>query len=144
MFEIESVPHTSSTEKDPEKPMSSAQHIIGEITGKIAENPAIEGTTAMTQEISTEVLLEKYAEPGEHTVEDVRRRVARGLAQAEKPEQREHWEEVFFLAQQNGFVPAGRINSAAGLKNQATLINCFVQPVGDAISGIHRRQARHL
>ncbi len=90
----------------------------------------------MAQEISTEVLLEKYAEPGEATVEDVRRRVARGLAQTEQPEQRARWEEAFFLAQQNGFVPAGRINSAAGLKNQATLINCFVQPVGDSISGI--------
>ncbi|MCK9202343.1 MAG: adenosylcobalamin-dependent ribonucleoside-diphosphate reductase [Gallionella sp.] len=90
----------------------------------------------MTQEISTEVLLEKYAEPGEHSVEDVRRRVARGLAQAEKPEQRTQWEEKFFLAQENGFVPAGRINSAAGLDSQATLINCFVQPVGDAISGV--------
>jgi ribonucleoside-diphosphate reductase alpha chain len=89
----------------------------------------------MTQEISTEVLLEKYAEPGETSVDDVRRRVARGLAQAEKPEQRAKWEEEFFLAQQNGFVPAGRINSAAGLDSQATLINCFVQPVGDAISG---------
>ncbi len=90
----------------------------------------------MTQEISTEVLLEKYAEADEKTVQDVRRRVARGLAQAEKPEQRAKWEEAFFLAQENGFVPAGRINSAAGLKIQATLINCFVQPVGDAISGI--------
>ncbi len=90
----------------------------------------------MTQEISTEVLLEKYAEPGENTVQDVRRRVARGLAQAEKPEHRAKWEEAFFLAQENGFVPAGRINSAAGLKIEATLINCFVQPVGDAISGI--------
>ncbi len=89
----------------------------------------------MTQEISTEVLLEKYAEPDETTVQDVRRRVARGLAQAEKPEQRAQWEETFFQAQENGFVPAGRINSAAGLKIQATLINCFVQPVGDAISG---------
>ena len=89
----------------------------------------------MTQEISTEVLLEKYAESGETSVQDVRRRVARGLAQAEKPEQRAQWEDAFFLAQENGFVPAGRINSAAGLKNQATLINCFVQPVGDAISG---------
>ena len=89
----------------------------------------------MTQEISTEVLLEKYAEAGETSVQDVRRRVARGLAQAEKPEQRTHWEEVFFNAQEDGFVPAGRINSAAGLSIQATLINCFVQPVGDAISG---------
>ncbi len=89
----------------------------------------------MTQEISTEVLLEKYAEADETSVQDVRRRVARGLAQAEQPEQRAKWEEAFFLAQENGFVPAGRINSAAGLKIQATLINCFVQPVGDAISG---------
>jgi len=90
----------------------------------------------MTQEISIEVLLEKYAEADETTVQDVRRRVARGLAQAEKPDQRAHWEEAFFAAQENGFVPAGRINSAAGLKIQATLINCFVQPVGDAISGM--------
>ncbi len=89
----------------------------------------------MTQEISTEVLLEKYAEADETSVQDVRRRVARGLAQNEKSEERAKWEEAFFLAQENGFVPAGRINSAAGLKIQATLINCFVQPVGDAISG---------
>ena len=91
----------------------------------------------MTQEISIEVLLEKYAEAGESSADDVRRRVARGLAMAEKPDQRAHWEDMFFRAQQQGFVPAGRINSAAGLSNQATLINCFVQPVGDAISGVH-------
>jgi len=89
----------------------------------------------MSQEISIEVLLEKYAEADETSVQDVRRRVARGLACAEKPEQRAQWEAAFFQAQENGFVPAGRINSAAGLKMQATLINCFVQPVGDAISG---------
>ena len=89
-----------------------------------------------TQEISTEVLLEKYAEADEKSVQDVRRRVARGLAQAEKAEDRAKWEQAFFDAQENGFVPAGRINSAAGLKIQATLINCFVQPVGDAISGL--------
>ncbi|MBK9160388.1 MAG: adenosylcobalamin-dependent ribonucleoside-diphosphate reductase [Nitrosomonadales bacterium] len=91
----------------------------------------------MPQEISTEVLLEKYAEADEKSLQDVRRRVAHGLAQAEKPADRAKWEQVFFEAQENGFVPAGRINSAAGLKIQATLINCFVQPVGDAISGIH-------
>jgi len=141
MLEIKSVPHATSTNtgSDSVKPVS-AQKILDEFAHKKGENAATEGAAvtpkAMTQEISTEVLLEKYAEPGEHSIEDVRRRVARGLAKAENPEQRSHWEEVFFLAQQNGFVPAGRINSAAGLKNQATLINCFVQPVGDAISGI--------
>ena len=114
----------------------SEQAFLPKLTKNLADQFASEGTIAMTQEISTEVLLEKYAEADETSVQDVRRRVARGLAQAEQPEQRAHWEEAFFLAQEDGFVPAGRINSAAGLKIQATLINCFVQPVGDAISGI--------
>jgi len=113
----------------------SEQAFFKKLSQNLADLSINEENTAMTQEISIEVLLEKYAEADEHTVQDVRRRVARGLAQAEKPEQRAHWEELFFLAQENGFVPAGRINSAAGLKIQATLINCFVQPVGDAISG---------
>jgi ribonucleoside-diphosphate reductase alpha chain len=114
----------------------SGKHFLSELTKNLTVESANKGTLAMTQEISTEVLLEKYAEADETSVQDVRRRVARGLAQAEKPEQRAKWEEAFFLAQENGFVPAGRINSAAGLKIQATLINCFVQPVGDAISGL--------
>ncbi len=85
------------------------------------------------QDISIEVLKEKYAKGGEQSIEDVQRRVAKALAAVERSDQAK-WEERFFRALQNGFVPAGRINSAAGTNIQATLINCFVQPVGDSVS----------
>ena len=88
------------------------------------------------QAISIDVLLEKYAKGDEGTVDEVRRRVARGLAQVEKPELREAWEKRFYEAMVDGFIPGGRVNSAAGTGIAATLINCFVQPVGDAISGV--------
>ena len=86
------------------------------------------------QTISEEVLLEKYAKGDERSVDDVRRRVATALAQAEAPESRSLWEARFLRALQDGFIPAGRINSAAGTDLSATLINCFVQPVGDSIA----------
>jgi len=85
------------------------------------------------QEISVEVLVEKYAKGKETSVHDVRRRVALALAANEEEKNRAHWEAKFLWAQENGFVPAGRINSAAGTDLAATLINCFVQPVGDSI-----------
>jgi ribonucleoside-diphosphate reductase alpha chain len=87
------------------------------------------------QSISEEVLLEKYAKGTEQSIEAVRRRVARALAAVEAPAQRERWEQAFLQAQQDGFILGGRINSAAGTDLKATLINCFVQPVGDSISG---------
>ena len=95
---------------------------------------AVSAPTLAAQAISEEVLIEKYAKGDERTVDDVRRRVARALAAIEAPEQRAVWEQRFLEAQQRGFVPAGRINSAAGTELTATLINCFVQPVGDSIS----------
>ena len=88
------------------------------------------------QEISRDTLLEKYAKGAEQTVTEVRRRVARALAQVERESERTQWERRFFQAQEEGFIPAGRINSAAGVQLQATLINCFVQPVGDSISEV--------
>jgi ribonucleoside-diphosphate reductase alpha chain len=87
-----------------------------------------------TQDISGEVLLEKYAKEQETSIEDVNQRVARALAQAEPPAQRARWQSRFVAALRAGFVPAGRIQSAAGTGLSATLINCFVQPVGDSIS----------
>ncbi len=84
------------------------------------------------QQVTLDVLLEKYAKGGEKNVEDVRRRVARALAAVEKDPPR--WEPVFYAALESGFIPGGRVNSAAGTQLQATLINCFVQPVGDSVS----------
>src|SRR6266540_1110018 len=88
------------------------------------------------QTICREALLEKYAKDEEQTIEDVRARVARALAAAEREDKRAHWERRFRDAMEAGFIPAGRINSAAGIPMQATLINCFVQPVGDSISEV--------
>ena len=85
------------------------------------------------QEISVEVLGEKYAKNNEVSIQDVRRRVARALAAKEK--EPDVWEPIFYQNQEDGFVPGGRINSAAGMDLHATLINCFVQPVGDCITG---------
>jgi ribonucleoside-diphosphate reductase alpha chain len=86
------------------------------------------------QAISHEVLLEKYAKGDERSADDVRARVARALAAVEAPALRTQWEARFFDAQRSGFIPAGRIDSAAGTALGATLINCFVQPVGDSIA----------
>lgn len=86
------------------------------------------------QEISLDVLLEKYAKGEEATINDVQSRVAKALASVEEPDFQAYYEEKFLWAQKHGFVPAGRINSAAGMDLHATLINCFVQPVGDSVS----------
>ena len=103
-------------------------------TTKLPRAAAPTAAQLPTQLITEEVLLEKYAKGDERSADDIRRRVARALAQAETPEQRALWEAKFLDAQQRGFVPAGRISSAAGTELSATLINCFVQPVGDSIA----------
>lgn len=88
------------------------------------------------QQISEEVLLEKYSKGSEKTILDVNQRVARALAEVEAPEHQKQWEAKFLQALQGGFLPAGRIQSAAGTDLAATLINCFVQPVGDSIAHV--------
>ncbi|MGQ0652442.1 MAG: ribonucleotide reductase N-terminal alpha domain-containing protein, partial [Betaproteobacteria bacterium] len=96
----------------------------------------IAAQAAAEQVICRETLLEKYAKGNETSIGEVRRRVARALAQVEPEEKRAYWERRFLEAQEQGFIPAGRIASAAGVQLQATLINCFVQPVGDSISEV--------
>ncbi|WP_096087818.1 adenosylcobalamin-dependent ribonucleoside-diphosphate reductase [Agaribacterium haliotis] len=91
------------------------------------------------QEVSLDVLREKYAKGEEQKLDGaamvaaIRQRVAKALAEQEKHSKK--LAPQFLKTLQEGFIPGGRINSAAGtgIKN-VTLINCFVQPVGDSIS----------
>jgi ribonucleoside-diphosphate reductase alpha chain len=92
------------------------------------------------QLVSIDVLREKYAKGEEQDLEGtamvgaIRQRVATALAAQEANPG--DFTPVFLEALEAGFIPGGRINSAAGTGiHNATLINCFVQPVGDSISG---------
>ncbi|MCF6305094.1 MAG: adenosylcobalamin-dependent ribonucleoside-diphosphate reductase [Rhodobacteraceae bacterium] len=97
-------------------------------------------TAQKWQEISVDVLREKYAKGDEQKLDAdamvaaIRARVARALAAVESAPAKH--ETAFLEAQEKGFIAGGRVNSAAGagIKN-VTLINCFVQPVGDSVSG---------
>ncbi|WP_374667640.1 adenosylcobalamin-dependent ribonucleoside-diphosphate reductase [Ramlibacter sp.] len=87
------------------------------------------------QAISLDVLREKYLKPGEADEGALLARVARALASVEAEPLRAEWEARFLANLRAGAIGAGRIMSAAGTELQATLINCFVQPVGDCIQG---------
>jgi ribonucleoside-diphosphate reductase alpha chain len=67
-------------------------------------------------------------------------RVARALAEVERPEVRELWFERFLWALRNGAIPAGRITSNAGAlehKPATSTINCTVSgTVPDSMDGI--------
>jgi ribonucleoside-diphosphate reductase alpha chain len=115
---------------------------------------------AVQDEFYDQVLREKYCKDGERSAAQVFARVACGLAEADRrfyaglsPAQRkdtaarflgidtdsadaiaETCRKRYLDAMDAGFIPAGRIMSACGTNLDATLINCFVQPVGDAIS----------
>ncbi|MES2759962.1 MAG: adenosylcobalamin-dependent ribonucleoside-diphosphate reductase [Pseudomonadota bacterium] len=100
-------------------------------------NEKMLGRSLPAQEVSIDVLCEKYAKGSENSIAAVQARVAGALAQYESAELREAMTERFLWAQRQGFIPAGRINSAAGMGMKATLMNCFVQPVGDSVTGCH-------
>jgi len=81
------------------------------------------------QELCLHIFKEKYAAPGETEVIDVQKRVAKALATSQEMETK------FLQTQADGFIPGGRINSAAGMDRVATMINCFVQPLSDTMTG---------
>ncbi len=56
-------------------------------------------------------------------------RVAKGVAQFEKPEDQPQWEEKFYNVMKDfKFVPGGRILSGAGTGYEVTFFNCYVIP----------------
>ena len=82
-----------------------------------------------TQDVCHELLLKKYAAPGETTRDEIQHRVSSALSNDNEQRVR------FLQAMKNGFLLGGRVNSAAGTNRRSTMINCFVQPVGDGMSG---------
>ncbi|HSB96080.1 MAG TPA: adenosylcobalamin-dependent ribonucleoside-diphosphate reductase [Spongiibacteraceae bacterium] len=86
------------------------------------------------QPIARDVLLEKYAHGSEVNAHQIRERVATALAECERVDRRDYYRELFLDALENGFIPAGRINANAGTDLQATLLNCYVQPIGDSVA----------
>ncbi|MFM7000984.1 MAG: adenosylcobalamin-dependent ribonucleoside-diphosphate reductase, partial [Limnohabitans sp.] len=102
-----------------------------------AEDPHMSGALPPMppQAISTDVLKEKYLKADETSASELFDRVARALASVEKPALHAEYEQKFRRNLEAGAIGAGRIMSAAGTGIQATLINCFVQPVGDCIQG---------
>src|SRR5437763_3002257 len=83
--------------------------------------------------------------PVDREPQDTLARVARAAAQAESPDQREHWAAEFAVALAgHRFLPAGRILAGAGTKRSVTLFNCFVMgAIPDSMDGIfsHLREA---
>lgn len=72
------------------------------------------------------------------TISDSFLRVAKALAQAEKPPEQAKWQRAFFqIMSDMAFLPAGRILAGAGTGRSVTLFNCFVMGrAEDSVSGI--------
>ncbi|MDH7475989.1 MAG: adenosylcobalamin-dependent ribonucleoside-diphosphate reductase [Microgenomates group bacterium] len=85
--------------------------------------------------IAKKVFLDRYAlkdkagQPIEKTPEEMWQRVARAVAQKEKPKQQKQWQKNFFWAMKDfKYVPGGRILAGAGAGYLVTFYNCFVLP----------------
>jgi ribonucleoside-diphosphate reductase alpha chain len=87
------------------------------------------------QEASLDIWEQKYrltakdGKPIDDSMDDTYKRVARALADVERPELREIWNERFLWALRHGAIPAGRVISNAGAlehKPATSTINCTV------------------
>jgi ribonucleoside-diphosphate reductase alpha chain len=103
------------------------------------------------QEASLDIWDQKYrlaskdGTPIDASMDDTFKRVARALADVEKPELREHWYERFVWALRHGAIPAGRVISNAGAlehKPATSTINCTVSgtirdSMNDILAKVH-------
>ena len=102
-----------------------------------AKVPKIRGPADLPEQtVSAETRQGKYNKLDETTAIEIFDRSARALVAEEDPEKRDELLPQFTWALRNGFIPAGRVLSAAGVNLKATLINCFVQEVGDWLTGV--------
>jgi ribonucleoside-diphosphate reductase alpha chain len=101
------------------------------------------------QEASLDIWETKYrltakdGRPIDKTMDDTYRRVARALADVEREELREEWNERFLWALRRGAIPAGRVTSNAGAlehKPATSTINCTVSGIiRDSMDDILRK-----
>ncbi|KKR76831.1 MAG: Ribonucleoside-diphosphate reductase [Candidatus Levybacteria bacterium GW2011_GWA2_40_8] len=74
-------------------------------------------------------LKDKKGNPIEQTPQEMWKRVAKGIAQKEKPRLRKVWEKKFYNVMDGfKFLPGGRILAGAGTGYDVTYFNCFVIP----------------
>jgi len=74
-------------------------------------------------------LKDKSGNPTEQTPDEMWKRVAKGVAKAEKKKDRARWQQKFYEAMKDfKFVPGGRILAGAGTGFDVTFYNCFVLP----------------
>ena len=85
--------------------------------------------------IRQQVFLDRYSmkdqkgKPMEKTPEEMWKRIAKGIAKAEKGSAKVVWEKRFYDAMTDfKFVPGGRILAGAGTGYDVTFYNCFVIP----------------
>jgi len=94
--------------------------------------------TALSRHIwETRYRFHPERQPGDQTIRDSWRRVARALA-SQEPRDREGWERAFYdLLAGFRFLPGGRILAGAGTGSDQTLFNCFVMGgIGDSLEAI--------
>jgi ribonucleoside-diphosphate reductase alpha chain len=90
------------------------------------------------QEASIDIWDKKYrltakdGTPIDKSMDDTYKRVARALADVEREDLRDHWNERFLWALRRGAIPAGRVTSNAGAlehKPATSTINCTVSGI---------------